>query len=669
MKARFLILGLLPAVGLSQAAAQGVYTAEQADHGRRIYGAFCASCHGTDLEGAVGPALTGPAFAAKWSVPGRTVSDLYQVLSTTMPRPAAGSLAKASYVDVLAYVLSRTGLAAGDRALTDSTPLLAAIQVPPPAAGSRKPAPEFVAGEHGTTPSGRGPGAADLAKAESSTDWLYNTHDFSGTRHAPLRQITTANAARLQAVCAYQLGSTETFVSGPIAWQGTLYVTTAKLTAAIDAATCRERWRYSWEPLDDFLWPNSRGVAIQDGYVVRGTADGYLVALDAATGHLLWARQVAKPAAGETITMPPLIYDSLVIIGPAGSENNVQGWIGAFRLSDGTPVWKFHTIPQPGEPGAETWQNAPGVPVGGGGVWTAPSLDVSRGELYVAVTNPAPDLPVDLRPGANLYTNSVIALDVRTGALRWYKQPAGRDAHDWDLTQANPIIGNLLITVGKEGVLRPIDRQTHAALWETPVTTLLNVRAPVTREGVHVCPGVLGGVEWSGPAYDPAAGIVVVPAVDWCSTFKVADTVRYTPGENYMGGSIAFDSTSQGWLTAVDVKTGAVRWRYRSPRPMVGGVTTTDGGVVFAGENGGDFLVLDARSGRVLYRFNTGGAIGGGVISYAAGGRQYVATTSGRGGFWFGQAGSATVFVFALPAGRAVPKGLPVGRERTGGHD
>ena len=652
-----LAVAMLVARGVqAQAGHPGTYTQEQADHGRRIYGAFCATCHGTDLEGAVGAALTGPAFAAKWSQPGRSVQDLYQILSTTMPRPAAGSLAKASYLDVLAYILSRNALAAGDRALTDSGSTLAAIQVPPPAAGTQKPAPEFVAGDHGSTPTGRGPSEADLERAESSTDWLYNTHDFSGTRHAPLRQITAANVARLQAVCAYQLGSTETFVSGPIVWQGTMYVTTPRLTVAIDAATCRERWRSSWEPLDAFLWPNSRGVAIKDGYVVRGTADGYLVALDAATGHLLWARQVAKPAAGETITMPPLIYDSLVIIGPAGSENNVQGWIGAFRLSDGAPVWKFHTIPRPGEPGAETWQNAPGLPVGGGGVWTAPSFDVSRGELYVAVTNPAPDFPVDLRPGANLYTNSVIALDVRTGTLRWYKQPAPHDSHDWDLTQANPIVRNVLFTVGKEGVLRPIDRVSHAALWETPVTTLLNVREPVTSAGVHVCPGVLGGVEWSGPAYDPAAGVVVVPAVDWCSTFKVADTVRLTPGENYLGGTVAFDSSSQGWLTAVDATSGAVRWRYRSPRPMVGSVTTTAGGLVFAGETTGDLLAFDVRTGRELYRFNTGGAIGGGVISYLAGGRQYVATTSGRAGFFFGSSGAPTVFVFALPGGAAPPR-------------
>jgi alcohol dehydrogenase (cytochrome c) len=169
---------------------------------------------------------------------------------------------------------------------------------------------------------------------------------------------------------------------------------------------------------------------------------------------------------------------------------------------------------------------------------------------------------------------------------------------------------------------------------------------------VRVCPGVLGGVEWNGPAYNPGANLLFVNAVDWCTTFALEDTVRYVPGQLYMGGSVDLDSTtSQGWLTAVDAATGAVRWRYRSSKPMLAAVTTTAGDLVFTGEVTGDFLALDARSGDVVYRFNTGGPIGGGVVSYAVGGRQYVATTSGQpSSFWVNEyPGSATIFVFALP--------------------
>jgi alcohol dehydrogenase (cytochrome c) len=561
----------------------------------------------------------------------------------------------------MAYMLSRNGVPAGSRALASAADL-GAVRLPAPPSGpavaqvARGPVPQFLVGDRGLTPTGKGPTQADLVNAATSRDWLYNSHDYAGTRHAPLTEITPANAARLQVACAYQVGEIETFVSNPLVWQGTMYLTTSSLTIAIDAATCKERWRHAWAPRDTPLFRNNRGVAIKDGYVVRGTSDGYLVALDAVNGQLLWARQVGKPALGETFTMAPLVFEDLVILAPAGSENNVQGWVGAFHLADGTPAWRFNTIPRPGEPGSETWQVKQGIPVGGGGVWTSPTLDTARGELYVAVGNPAPDFPKELRGGSNLYTNSVIALDVRTGSLRWHDQLVTPDFHDWDVTQASPLIAvkdgastrDVLVTAGKDGMLRTIDRRTRARLHETPVTTRLNVDQPLTREGVHACPGVLGGVQWSGPAWDPGTGLLFTPAVDWCSTYALSETVSLVAGQNYLGGTVKFDDTSQGWLTAVDAATGVVKWRYRSPRPMVASVTTTASGLVLTGETTGDFLVFEAATGRELYRFTTGAPMGGGVISYDVQGRQYIAAESGRAGAFFGSTGAPTVFVFTV---------------------
>ena len=659
-----LVTVVLVATTLASAGAQvpsGGFTQTQSDQGARVYATFCASCHGLTLEGNVGPALVGADFVAKWSRADRTLPGLYEVLRTTMPRPAAASLSEASYLDVMAYMLARNGVPAGSRALASAADL-SAVRLPTPASGPvtaqvpRGPVPQFLVGDRGMTPTGKGPSQADLLNAATSRDWLHYSHNYAGTRHAPVTRITPANAPRLQVACAYQVGAIETFVSGPLVWQGAMYLTTSSLTIAIDAATCRERWRHAWTPRDRPLWSNNRGAAIKDGYVVRGTSDGYLVALDAADGQLLWARQVAKPSQGETITMAPMIVDDLVIIGPAGSENNVQGWVGAFHLTDGAPVWRFNTIPRPGEPGSETWQVKPGVPFGGGGIWTSPTLDAARGEIYVAVGNPAPDFPKDLRAGANLYTNSVIALDVRTGQRRWHDQLVTPDFHDWDVTQAAPLITvksgtgtrDLLVTAGKDGMLRTIDRQTHARLHETPVTTRLNVDQPLTREGVRACPGVLGGVQWSGPAWDPGTGLLFTPAVDWCSTFALSETVSFVAGQNYLGGTVTFDATSQGWLTAVDAATGAVKWRYRSPRPMVASVTTTASGLVLTGETTGDFLVFDAATGRELYRFATGGPMGGGIISYEAQGRQYIAAESGRAGSFFGSSGAPTLFVFTV---------------------
>jgi alcohol dehydrogenase (cytochrome c) len=317
-------------------------------------------------------------------------------------------------------------------------------------------------------------------------------------------------------------------------------------------------------------------------------------------------------------------------------------------------------VPRPGEPGAETWANPTGIPIGGGGVWTPLTLDTDKGELYVAVGNPAPDVPAQLRPGKNLYTDALVALDVRTGKLRWYRQFVSSDVHDWDLTQVSPLFHdtaggrqrNLIATAGKNGLLTVLDRETHEPLYETPVTTRFNVNEPIAASGTRVCPGFLGGVEWNGPALNPATNLLYVAAADWCNTITPVDTVRFVPGQLYMGGKVEFDSTSQGWLTAVDASNGNVRWRYHSTKPMVGAVTTTAGGLVFTGEQTGDFLALDAQTGRVLYRFYTGSGIFGGVVTYTVRGQQFVAATSGGGSIVFGKQGSPTVFVFALPERR-----------------
>jgi len=638
--------------------AQSTYTPRQATAGRRVYGAYCANCHGAELEGAVGPALAGARFLHDWSDKG--ARHLFDVLRTTMPKPASGSLSDSAYADVFAYVLSRNGVAAGAAPLDGSAARLDSIDLTELAAAAGPaptPPPAFIAGTR-ARPTGVGPSREELTHPDSG-DWLYHTGSYAGTRYSPLSEISTSNVSHLGVVCAYQMGVPETFYAGPIEYHGVLYLSTSSVTVALDAATCRERWRHVWQPRDKALWQNNRGVAIENGYVVRGTADGYLVALDAADGELLWARQVAHPDSGETITMPPLIYGDLVLIGPAGSENNIQGWIGAFRLEDGTPVWRFNTVPRAGEPGAETWKKMPGIAAGGGAVWTPLSLDPARGIVYVPVTNPAPDLAERLRPGANLYTNSLVALDVHSGKLLWYEQLVPSDFHDWDLTQVSPLIRaevggserDLVFASGKDGLLRAVDRTTHERLWETPVTTRRNVDAPLTPEGTVACPGILGGVEWNGPSYDPGTGLLFVPAVDWCWKFATLpeDSVRVVPGEMYLGGTATPTPDATGWLTAVNVHDGSVRWRYHSSMPMVAAVTTTGGGLVLTGEQTGDFLAFDAATGKELYRFYAGGGLFGGIVTYETGGRQYIAATTGGGSLTFGSSGSATLFIFALP--------------------
>jgi alcohol dehydrogenase (cytochrome c) len=284
--------------------------------------------------------------------------------------------------------------------------------------------------------------------------------------------------------------------------------------------------------------------------------------------------------------------------------------------------------------------------------------------VYVPVANPAPDFYDDNRPGANLYTNSMLVLDVRTGKLKWFYQSVQRDTHDWDLTQVSPLftatvagkMRKLVAVVGKDGLLRALDRETKEQMYETPVTTRLNTEVPTTTEGIRACPGVLGGVLWNGPAYNPRVNMLYVPAVDWCGVFKKDKEPRFIMGQLYMGGTYLEDPVekARGWLTAIDAATGKVAWKYESPKPMLAAVTTTSADLVFTGELTGDFIALDARAGKVLYRFHTGGPMNGGVVTYAINGRQYVAASSGSAsGFWRAAPGSSTIIIFALPANGA----------------
>ncbi|HUO13420.1 MAG TPA: PQQ-binding-like beta-propeller repeat protein [Verrucomicrobiae bacterium] len=644
-----------------------LFTAQQVAHGKTLYAAKCAMCHGDNLKNGGANPLAGPGFAARWTSgwgdAKLTIDDLDFIIRNTMPKGEPGTLRPAEYTAVLTYVLQQNGYQSGG-----TVPLLAGSKQMKQARlrfgmaqeSESKPPPLRISGDPAAVPKSGGPTQEELNHAADSTrNWLYHTHDYAGARYVALDQINNQNAGQLRAVCVFQVGDEGNFQTGPIVYQGTMYITTNRSTLALNATDCRPKWRYSWEPRAGEVWTNNRGVAIKDGYLIRGSSDGYLLALNADTGKLVWAVKAADAAQGETFTMPPLIFEDLILIGPAGSENAVSGWVGAFRLSDGSPVWKFQTVPGATLAGSESWGNPKGIKIGGGAVWTPFSLDPEKGELFVAVSNPAPDLPANLRPGDNRYSDSVVVLDVHTGKLLWYRQMVRNDFHDWDLTQVSPLFEEkingqdtpLLTTAGKDGFLRTLNRESHEVIYSTPVTTIKNADVPLTSDGVEACPGALGGVEWNGPALNRDLNMLFVNAVDWCMTMASAEKVRYIPGRTYMGGTVKFGAQSQGWLTAIDATTGEVKWKYQSERPMISAVTATKGNVVFTGELTGDFLTLDAQTGKVLYRFNTGGGIGGGVVTYEEAGKQYVAVMSGKPSrFWIGDiTGAPTVFLFALP--------------------
>ncbi len=515
--------------------------------------------------------------------------------------------------------------------------------------------------------------AADTA-IPPNTNWTSYNHHVNGQRYVPLDAITKDNAGAIGPVCQRRIEDVGAFHTGILHIDGLLYLTTATDTVALDSASCRIVWRHHHveEAFELSTLRVNRGLAYANGRLYRGTVDAQLIALDAASGALLWKHQVGDPAAGEFFSAAPQIYQGLVIIGAAGGDWGIRGRVMAYDAVTGREAWRFWTIPRGDEPGADSWKNAGSARFGGGGTWTTYTLDLASGELFVPVGNPAPDLLPDTRPGENLYTNSLVVLDANTGKLKWYHQLLSNDGQDLDLGAA-PVLyfndkGDRMVAFGsKDGYVYGINRETRKRVFRTQVTRIKNAGVVPTVAGIDVCPGPLGGVEWNGPAFDRPNRALIVGAVDWCAKLKAEEGYAYRPGEFNLGGTFEFIGEARGWIYALDADTGEVRWKRETAGPHVAGITPTAGGVVFTGDLAGNFLVLDSASGAVLHQSQAGGGLAGGVITYMRDGRQYVAFVSGNvSRLTFGNAGSPTLHVYALgsaAAGTTVPAAASAGGE------
>jgi alcohol dehydrogenase (cytochrome c) len=499
----------------------------------------------------------------------------------------------------------------------------------------------------------RVPDDVDLLRPNEAY-WLMYNKSFDGQRYSTLAQINRRNAARIVPVCLFQAGEVGFFQSSPVIFDGTLYVTTPYRTFAIDASTCAMKWQHSY-PSDTPVSAarGNRGIALYRGKVFRATPDGHLLAIDQSTGALLWDARIADPSTGQGLTMAPIAYDGRVFIGTAGGDLGVNGRINALDAENGRLLWTFNTIPTGDEPGATTWDK--GGAHGGGGIYAAFSLESDKGLLLASIGNPAPDFDGAARPGDNLYTDSVVALDYKTGKLAWYVQQIPHDVHDWD-SAAAPITYELagrryLAVANKGGWLYLYDRDTRDLLSKTEVSPHINADVPLTVQGTHYCPGLTGGVQWNGPAFSPLLRLIYVNSGHHCGTTRLTD-YHYVKGSLYFGGDYTMDppEESKGFTRAIDAATGQEVWARPSSAPMLAGLTPTAGGVLFTGELGGNFLVLDAENGEQLYRFNTGGAMAGGVVTYLVGHRQYVAAVCGNESRAAAIAGgAATIVIFGLP--------------------
>ena len=505
------------------------------------------------------------------------------------------------------------------------------------------------------------PASTTPASTTAAGDWPSYNKTLTSNRFSALDQINSKNADKLKVLCTYDTGQYTGFNSGLIEVDGALIFATEYDLFSIDPATCKENWRAHEDYTPASPQGVNRGAAYLDGMLFRGTQDARVIAYDFKTGKRIWETKIGDYKKGESAPAAPIAWNGLVFIGNAGGDvKGVKGRMYALDAKIGKVVWEFYLVPKAeGDPSygpeaaspldAKTWGNAgPGVPITGGATWTSYTLDPDSGLIYVPGGNPAPDFAPDERPGENLYSGSVVVLDARTGAYKTHFKLVPKDWHDWDVSSAPVIVktagGKTLLSVApKDGHLYGIDLASGDVIYRQPMTRMENETAPFeVGKPVHFCPGSTGGAEWNGPGYDPQNNLVYVGEVDWCTTVtleppdKIADTPTGAPwsGEaslnpfNIWGkGDPVFDWA--GFVTAVDADTGLWKWRAKTNYPVQSGMTPTAGGVVFFGDMGGNFYALDAADGRKLWGEKIGGAVGGGVITYDAGGKQKVAVAHG----------------------------------------
>jgi alcohol dehydrogenase (cytochrome c) len=460
----------------------------------------------------------------------------------------------------------------------------------------------------------------------------------------------------------YQVREPGDVQATPIVADGVMYLTEPKShVVALDLRTGNPLWRWGRTVPQNLkilgFGPTNRGVAILDSTVFVGTLEAHLVALDARTGVVRWDASVASNDSGYAITGAPLVADGKVIIGVSGGEAGIRGHLDAYDAATGERVWRFWTIPAPGEPGGDTW-SGDAWKTGGGSTWVTGSYDPALGLVYWGVGNPGPDWNGDVRPGDNLYTCSLVALDVRTGALRWHFQFTPHDTHDWDAAQI-PVLADtrlggrtrkVVVMANRNAFYYVLDRVTGEFLhgvefsrqtWAEGLDERGRPRVIAGTEpsdsGTLVYPSLQGATNWLSPSYSPLTGLLYVPATELGSIYFKREA-KYVPGTYYNGGGEqAFENdSSYGAIRALELGTGKRRWEFRLQSLGWSGVLATAGGLVFGGTNEGRVFALDAANGRALWHFQTGGLVQGNPTSFLIDGKQHVAFAAGRALYVFG---------------------------------
>jgi len=512
-----------------------------------------------------------------------------------------------------------------------------------------------------------------IRAADEPRNWLTYSGTYSGQRYSTLAQIDRSNVKSLELKWLLQNQVAGPWESVPLVVDGIMYLTQRPNdVVALDAKTGRIFWIYKYPGATDYkvcCGANNRGLAMLGNTLFMGTLDAHLVAIDARTGRPLWNVAVAEFARGYSVTLAPLAVKDKVVVGVGGGEYGIRGFIAAYDAANGKEVWRFNTIPAPGEPGSDTW-SGDAWRNGGGSLWVTGTYDPSLNLTYWGVGNPGPDFNPAQRPGDNLYTDSVVALNADSGKLQWHFQFTPNDRYDWDSTQVPVLVdttwkgvpAKLLMLANRNGFFYVLDRASGKFLFGKPFIKVnwasgldTNGRPIQTPQppGSATWPGQQGGTSWYSPSYSPRTGLFYIPTWEEVSGVFTSQPAQYQPGQLYWGGNFRTtrpapdaptapnirrgpinnwtDEPSHGAVVALDPHTGERKWTFPMYDLTDAGILTTASDLVFTGGREGYFQALDARSGELLWKASLGSAqIMMGPITYEVEGKQYVSVICGN---------------------------------------